>query len=780
MRLLLAKLSIVFLISGCASSSKQPLDVVPVPEIGDQHSSIKNDAQTKKLPAVTVPDDRYFGRWWRYLGNDELVSLIDRAIVNNQQLQIAAQRVVQAKATSGQEAASALPEVNFRGGYTVEAPGGGIGSVPKGQHPKSDEEFELKLDASYTVDLWGQRESLAESAELKLQQAIYQYDAQLLQTITDLSKNYLQYLSVNDRIRNARDSEKDLMSMLEGMKDLYEQGDATVVEMEIQRSSVYSTRTVLPTLQLQKAQLINQIALQVGAAPGALRLSDQGMDSVSFPAEVTGISSSYVLRRPDIRALESAMKAADADLHVARTALLPALNLSAGIGYGARDASDLLQPHTLLWDFIANLTVNVFDGGRQQNQIRFAQSVRSELVETYVFNIYSGLQRAKDALFEIDYTHKRLELQSESVQAAKAAKELGFEAYRAGGIDFLTFLDSSLSYQQRVDEQYINHLDYYLAFVDLYTALGGGIPYRDVPGTVSLSQSSAGHGWRNDYDDYDADDDQWLVNISGVYDRFAVEAMLRDFSRRYPSDAESPLTLLVRPLTGDTSNNSQQVWYSLNVEGFADQRRARHWCEMLRQTMQRCSVSEADEDFPVAARFSFAELSHLYSQKMLISEDWKPVAPQSGGVMSPEPNYISRSGKPLSVNFGKAYSLLKVEGGSAWLIGNNTHRIWKVAEQDALHYNGRVKDISSTGVILEFAGKDYLLKPLYSLQSTVLAPDGRWIAQLRWGGASNKLFTRRVGDKVYGSGVLRVVNEQGVIIEWGKRNKHLIDLKFMD
>nr|WP_255487433.1 TolC family protein [Oceanospirillum sediminis] len=775
---MLFQTGLVFLLAGCASSPHMSDDAVPVPEIGDQHPSVKNEAgQVKKLPAVTVPDDKYFGRWWRYLGNDELVMLIDRAIINNQQLQISAQRVVQAKARAGQEAAASLPVLDFRAGYSVEAPGRGIGSVPKGRSPNGDEEYELKLDASYTVDLWGQRKSLADSAELKLQQAVYQYDAQLLQTITDLTKNYLQYLSINDRIRNAQESEKDLMSMLQGMKDLYEQGDATVVEMEIQKSSVYSTRTVLPTLLLQKAQLVNQIAIQTGSAPGALHLSDQGLSSVSFPSEVTGISSSYVLRRPDIRALESAMQAADADLEVARTEVLPALNLSAGIGYGARKVSDLLQPHTLMWDFIANLTLNVFDGGRQQQQIRLAQSVRSELVETYVFNIYSGLQRAKDALFEIDFTHKRLQLQDESVRAAKAAKELGFEAYRAGGIDFLTFLDSSLSYQQRRDEQYNNNLEYYLAFVDLYTALGGGIPYREVPGTVSLTQWQDEFGWQDKPSEYEPEDDAWFVRISGVYDRFAVEAMLRDFVRRYPADMKSDLNILVQPLVGDSQNNPQQVWYVLNVDGFDDEGQARQWCEMLRQSLQRCSVFQPEDDFRLSARFSIAEMSSAEHEARLPPGDWSPVSPQAGGMLTAEANYISRAGKPMKINFGKAYSLLKIENGTAWLIGNNTHRIWKVNVGDDLHYNGRVVEISVDGVVLEFSGKHYFLKPVYQLQSTVLAPDGRWMAHLRWGGASNKLFTRRVGDKVYGSGVIRVISETGVIIEWGKRSKHLIDLK---
>ena len=793
---------LVFLV-GC-SSKLEPMDedVVTVPEIGEQASVVDNNApEVDKSPPVSVPDDKYFGLWWRHLGSAELEKLIDRMIVNNQQLQISAQRVVQAKARSIQDYAQTLPEVTTTAGYTLEAPEGGLGSVPKGSSPSSDEEFEVGLNARYTVDIWGERASFAQASQYRLQRAVYEYDARLLQTITDLSKAYLEYLALNDRIRSARESDTALNSMLKAMADLYEQGDATVVEMQIQRSSVYNSRVVLPTLELSKEQVANRIARLVGVAPGELRLSDLGLDSLTFPSQVQGISSAYILRRPDIQAIEAAMLAADADIDVARKALLPSLELAAEIGFGSASASQLFQPHTLMWNFVSNLTATIFDGGRREQQIKFAQAVRAELVETYVFNVYSGLQQARDALNGIKFTERRLSMQKTSTEAAKEALDLGLDSYRAGGIDFLTFLDSTHSYQRRKDELFTFYLEYYQSFIDLYGALGGGIPYRGAySGTSQVKGSIAAldageqkkadelsgpswvegeEGWLVEPERYRGKE-RWLVRLSGVFDAFATESVLKDFRRRYQDIRPAKALLAERIGFTDSEKQRQASWYALNITGFQNKDEAEDWCSMLRKNQQRCIVFQPDDNFEVDGvflvdkRYASESLVALLEDDIEDNEESKLLpGEQTSGTLEEEQ---IQEGSVIDKR-GLLYSLLKSDGTHAWLIGNNTFRVWKYQVNADLYSNGRIVALKKDLAILNFDNSGVRLQPLYVVESIEQRDDGSVLAYLRWGSArAGRVYSHRVGDRVYGGGVIKSIDESGVTVSWGEHNI-LLELK---
>lgn len=773
---------ILLTLAACSSSSSKDdlnKDIVTVPEIGDQVSSVSNTSEfTPKTPTIKAPNDVTFNLWWRYTGNKELEVLIDRAITNSQVLQIAAQRVVQAKARSIQAGADRMPTVTAQAGYSIETPTNGIGSVPAGSRPKGKGEFEVGLTGSYTLDLWGQRKSLRESANLKLKQAVFQYDAQLLDLISQLSKSYFQYLSFNDRIQSTRETEKALTSMLLAMEDRYRLGDATIVEMQIQRSAIFSSRVRLPTLLKDRQQLQYEIAHLIGIAPNSLELSEQGLASVSLPQSVEGISTAYLLRRPDIRTIESGMLAADADLDVARKALLPGLTLAADISSGVRKPADLFQPNTLVWNALSTLSATVFDGGFKEQEVKYAQAVRNELIESYVNTVHNGLRAARKAITELEFSGERLAMQQESAEAAKVAQDFGFESYSVGGIDFLTFLDSIQSYQDRQDNFLQFELEYYQAFVDFYSALGGGIPYREInadkpvfkdskPLTAnlegpavenSLNNNEIQTGWLDKPKNFTAS--PWLVKLTGVYDRFAIEALMRDLPRRYDSlqPAES---LIVEKVGVDIATPmGDAIWYSVNFSGFEQEQDATNWCRMLRNMQQRCVIYKPVENFEYIGLFNINELEKQADQSYKALLALRPAIQQKPWE---ENDPIE---KPDKITYGQLYSLLKIEAEQAWLIDNTSYEVLSVNVGGALEFGGVLKSANSNRVIISFEDKDYLLYPLYSVEGVEKSSDGQTFARMHWGRQNDEIYHHRVGDSLYGGGQIIEINTEQVSVNW--------------
>ena len=791
--ILLILLSLV----ACSSSSTQDglsKDLVTVPEIGDEWPSLKNNAAfAAKSPTVHAPNDTTFNLWWQYTGNKELEILIDRAMTNSQILQIAAQRVVQAKARFVQARAQGMPSVTAQTGYSIEVPDEGVGFVPKGGRPKGKGEFEVGLTGSYTLDLWGQRKSLMESADLKLKQAVFQYDAQLLDLISQLSKNYFAYLSLNDRIKNTKETEKALTAMLLAMEDRYRLGDATIVEMQIQRSAIFSSRVRLPTLLKDQQQLRFEIARLIGIAPGSLVLSDRSLKSISWPQGIKGISTAHLLRRPDIRTIESGMLAADADLDVARKALLPGLTLAADLSSGVRRPADLFQPNTLIWNALSTLSATVFDGGNKEQEIKFAQAVRNELIESYVNTVYNGLLAARSAITELEFSGERLALQQESAKAAKVAQDFGFESYSVGSIDFLTFLDSMQSYQERQDSLHQFELEYYQAFVDLYSALGGGIPYREIStdnpvfkANTSQHPSFNTHspitpqakdtdltGWLDNPKDFKTS--PWLVKLAGVFDRFAIEALMRDLPRRY--DGLQPAEhLMVEKIGVDVSTAARDAaWYSVNFTGFDNKDQAQAWCERLRSTQQRCMVYKPVKNFEYIGLFSISAMEERTDKlgqsaqalRLANEQAAEDAIEKENAEYVNHANYGAQNINELSsLEFGRLYSLLKIEPEHAWLIDNSSHTIQRITAGGPLTFGGHLKSINGNKVIINYKNKDYLLRPLFSVEGIETGLDGQVFARMHWGGHDGEIYYHRVGDSLYGGGIIEAIDEQQVSIDW--------------
>jgi len=214
-----------------------------------------------------------------------------------------------------------------------------------------------------------------------------------------------------------------------------------------------------------------------------LKLSGQGMDSVSFPAVLPGVPTTLLLRRPDVRAVEARLLAADADIDVARARLLPPLDLTAQAGYGSLYLSRLFSSPTLFWEMIANLSITLFDSGKRENEVKFAKAMHEEMVETYIRVIYDAVREVDDALGAVRHMGKQIEEQSVATESSFRAWSYSQEAYHAGALDYLVVLDTERTYHRHLDDLYRYRMERYRGLIDLFSALGGGVHMGDkLPG----------------------------------------------------------------------------------------------------------------------------------------------------------------------------------------------------------------------------------------------------------------------------------------------------------
>ena len=624
----------VTILSGCAikrNGYDVPKMALPVqyknsaPAEVDTKSASKDS--TGSSAKLNVPQEAGLAEWWRSFGNSELVELVDRGLANNSDVRIATLRMAQAKAHADQAHAGLMPTISAPFGEAIQMPGGAVGGgIPVGAGNRAPQKsYQASLRGSWRADVWGEQSSLAESAKFQLWRAAFERDNVQRNLVANLATSYVEFLSLNDRLRVARENETVLGGMLAAMEAKVDVDDATPIDLDQQKVTVFAARSAIHSLEQQRENALTTIAFLVGTVPGSLKLSSDGLDALHLPTAVPALPSSLLLRRPDVRMAEAQLLAADADVDAARARLLPPLDLSAQMGYSGLSVAQLFQPSTLFWNGLANFTTSIFDGGKLASEKENAQAVHEEMVETYARTIYQAVREVESALAAIRLTGERLDSQQKITASARQTWNSSAEAYAMGAIDYMALLDTERTYHRYQDEDQQVKMSFYREYINLFQALGGGANFAEqLPGKglrPALAQDDAlvpsspaapkkvsasdevdwvAQSLAEDKD-WSPAENFWQVELSGLYYSSTINATWRDLRARYPKLMENRF---VRPrLYGriEDSTDGPMSWYRVYVGKFATPEAAHELCAALQANYQRCRVVSSRSDETVAA-----------------------------------------------------------------------------------------------------------------------------------------------------------------------------------
>ena len=625
----------VTLLSGCMTKrSSYDVPEIPLPvQYKNAPSKINSDSQLKPLAPISKTDtanasqDLGLVEWWRSFGNTELVQLIDRGLANNPDIRIATEQMAQAKTRVDQARAGSLP--------TITAPINiSSGTISPGISSVSQRSYQASLQGSFRPDLWGEHSSLAESAKFQLWQAAFNRDNVQRNMVASLASSYVDYLSLNDRLRVARETDAVMSRMLTSVENRVAAGDATLIELDQQKASIFAIRATIPTLEQQREEALTTLAFLVGSVPGSLKLSSDGLDALFLPTVVPALPSSLLLRRPDIRMAEARLLSSDANIDVARARLLPPLDLSGAVGHNSLSISQFFSPSTLFWNSISNLTVTIFDAGKLKSDKENAQAIHEEMVESYARTIYQATREVESALASIRLTGNRLSSQKEATTSARLAWDTSAKVFALGGLDYQTLLDSEHNYHNYLTQYLQVKTESFHGYISLFQALGGGVNFvKPIPGNgdrpaaiLSTASNSAIQKAATPFTDTPQKDisgegvdwvenvtskiggsmqveNFWQVELPGLYHQSTIGATWRDLKTRYPKLMENRT---IRPrLDGHIENSpdGQLALYRLYVSKFESPEVAHEMCFALKANFQRCRVvsSRSDDEVPETA-----------------------------------------------------------------------------------------------------------------------------------------------------------------------------------
>jgi outer membrane protein, multidrug efflux system len=404
--------------------------------------------------------------WWRGFRSTELTNLVEESLTSNLDIAAAVARVVQADAQARIAGAALLPVVDLDGSVArSQSPG-------QGHHTT----YNASLSAAYEIDFWGKNRAALRSAEQLAAGSRFDRETVAVTVVSAVANSYFQLLAAQDRLRAARENLDAANRVFNLIKERLNVGTASALDVAQQESIVATQRAAIPLLEQVVRESKITLAVLLGRAPASVRVRGGSMNAVAIPPVTPGLPSDLLVQRPDIRSAEAQLEAANANVHAARAAMFPSIQLTGSGGYTSEALRLLLRPESAFFNLAAGLTQPIFDGLRLQGQLDLSKGRQDELLQIYrgaVVNAFGDVERA---LVAVRLTAERESLQRNVVTSSRRAFEISETRLREGAVDLITVLNTQQSLFQAQDALAQARLARLQAVVSLFQALGGGWP----------------------------------------------------------------------------------------------------------------------------------------------------------------------------------------------------------------------------------------------------------------------------------------------------------------
>lgn len=404
--------------------------------------------------------------WWDIYSDSVLHSLIKRTILNNKDLRIADARIKELAARKRIETAGLLPALN--GSAYVQKEGLNYG----GDHYKNDPENGLKASVAWELDIWGNLRWSNDRSKALLLESVENRRGLTISIIAQVAQAYFELVALDnelDIVRQTLDARRESVRLA---KLRFEGGLTSETAYQQAKMEYARTATHIPVLERDISIKENEISFLAGSFPSPVERNRQP-GHINLPDNLpVGLPSTLLERRPDIRAAEQRLIAANAAVGVAYTNRFPRLALTGTLGLESDEFSNFLK--SPMHFLSASLLGPIFDFGRRQGAYRAQQAAYEQECYSYEKTVLNAFMEVRNAIVDYYKIQEIYESMAQLEQASKTTMELAQLQYINGVIGYIDVLDAQRSYfdaQVNLSNAVRNKE---LVIVRLYKALGGG------------------------------------------------------------------------------------------------------------------------------------------------------------------------------------------------------------------------------------------------------------------------------------------------------------------
>jgi multidrug efflux system outer membrane protein len=401
--------------------------------------------------------------------DQQLQGLIRTALQQNYDVRIAATRILQAQAQVGITRAGQLPTI---GGGAQVLDDRYAQTKPYPQYDTSSTQVGLSL--GWDLDFWGKYRRATEAARANLLATEWARQAVISTLVSDVATAYFQLRALDLQLEISRRTLASRQDSLQLTQKLANGGATSMLDVRQAEQLVFTAAETIPDLERRIEQQENFLSTLLGNNPGPIARGMKLTEQPHAPDVPAGLPSSLLERRPDIRAAEAQLIAANAQIGVAKAAYFPDISLTATAGFQSSALTNLFTGPARMWNFEGSLAQPIFAGGKIRSGVKFSEARQQEALLTYRQTIQQAFRGVSDALVEYRKGREFRQQQQQLVLSAQDAAQLSEVRYRGGAASYLEVLTNETNYfaaEQGLAQAQLNEL---VGLVRVYRSLGGG------------------------------------------------------------------------------------------------------------------------------------------------------------------------------------------------------------------------------------------------------------------------------------------------------------------
>ncbi len=428
-------------------------------------------AAQRLVPGRDIP-----GEWWTLFHSAPLDAVIRRALADNPTLASAQATLRQAGENYRALVGSALfPSVNGEASVTRQK----ISGAAFGQPNTNFEPFTLynaSVGVTYALDLFGGARRELESLRAQIDYERFLVEGAYLTITSNIITTAMSEASLREQIRATQEIIDTETKQLDLVERQFQLGAVSKTDVLAQRAQLAQTRATLPPLEKALSQTRHLLAVLAGLLPSeAATLPEFTLADFTLPEDLpVSLPSSLVRQRPDIRAAESLMHSASAQIGVATAALLPQITLSGNAGSQAISSGSLFRNGTGVWSLGAGLVQPLFHGGELTARRRAAVAAYDAAEAQYRSTVLQAFQNVADVLRALDMDAAALKARAEAEESARELFDMAQKQFQMGAVNYLALLNAERQEREAriglVQAQALRFSD----SAALFQALGGG------------------------------------------------------------------------------------------------------------------------------------------------------------------------------------------------------------------------------------------------------------------------------------------------------------------
>lgn len=409
--------------------------------------------------------------WWEQLGDPVLNDLVVVALRENKDLMIASARVDEYAGRYGFVRAELFPQVGA--GYDASRQRINSSAISGSGGESTFNTYGAALNAAWEIDLWGRIRRQTEAARAQLLASEEARRGVVMTLVASTAGGYINLRDLDRQLEIAQATAKARGESYDIFKLRFEGGIISLLELSQNRSQYEEALATIPVIEKAIAQQENGLSVLLGRNPGPIARG-KAIDELVLPAIPAGLPSELLERRPDLRAAEQQLVAANALIGAAKAQYFPTISLTGLLGFSSTSLSNLFDSQSRAWQYGGAITMPIFTAGAIAGQVQAAEAGQQQALFSYQKAIQQSFREVNDALVDQDRTRVQLEAQKRQVDALKEYADTARLRYDNGYTSFIEVLDAERSLfnaqLQFTQSQQIQ----FQAMINLYKAVGGG------------------------------------------------------------------------------------------------------------------------------------------------------------------------------------------------------------------------------------------------------------------------------------------------------------------